>query len=362
MSQIPRSQFVLKKRQNPVPMVTTPLLHAEQQNGNKVKKTEGNGHKNGSFDNDVLIIEEDMITVVGHEEVVAIEQSTVPDQVSPSKKKRSRKSKDSTESKDSDFAKKLEKVVKQSEKTPKSSQKLSQDEILTQMFDEEVQVATTPAETKELKIVKLTSEGLSSLSRRSDRLQNASTIVNLSSVSTNDQSTMIIGADETLEASVTERRVSGRRSTRPIDDIKFTYRTQNPDESNANATLGSEINDSLLATPGNDRKRRPLTESMENLDSPKRSRLDLSGLFSSFSSPVAMLRNRFRRTNIASTPIVGEALLNESVESLDASVGDEMQEVDLNEKEEEVAPALVEQEEELKVTTTPIKKSTCVVM
>lgn len=373
MSQIPRSQFVLKKRQNSAPMVVIPPPGMEEQNVAKAKKSHangssnGNGHKNGNFDDDVMIIEEEMFAVVRNEEVIAssptvvIEQLPSFEQVSPSKKKRSRKSKDSTESKDSDFAKKVEEVVRSAEKAVKASQKLSTEEIVAPIFDEEVEIAATPAETKELKIVKLTCEGLSSLKRRSDRLQNASTIVNLSSFSTSDQSTKIMESDDTLEASVTERRVSGRRSTRPIDDIKFTYRNQNPDESNANATLGSEINDSLLATPGNDRQRHPLNESMENIGSPKRSRLDLSGLFSSFSSPVAMLRNRFKRTNIASTPIIGEVLLNESVESLDGSFGDELEEVELN-GNEEVAPAPIETEEELKVITTPIKKSHCVVM
>ena len=222
---------------------------------------------------------------------------------------------------------------------------------------------------KDTKILKLSADELLS-KRRSDRLQNASTIVNLSTVSSTDQSTKIINDDDTLETtpSVTEKRVSGRRSTRPIDEIKYTYRQPNPDDSlngTTDATIGSEINnDSLLNTPATDRKRRPIMESSENLDSPKRSRLDLSGLFSSFSSPVNLLRNRFKRTNIASTPVPGgaEGLLNDSIESLDKSAGDDqMNEIDLNEKEV-VASDVVENEEELKVITTPVKKTTCVIM
>ena len=324
MSQIPRSQFALKKRQNPSPMVTIPVLDIEHQNVAKNKKSQNgsNGHKNGSLDsNDVVIIDDECFGVVGHEEVVAATEEVVVE--SPSKKKRSRKSKDSTESKD-------------------SSQKSVVEE--TQGDD-----ATLPE--KETKILKMTFDDLRA--RRSDRLQNASTIVNLSTMSTTDQSTIV--SDETS----TERRVSGRRSTRPIDEIKYTYRSPENANESTNATIGSECNnDSLLATPAADRKRRGLGESTENIDSPKRSRLDLSGLFSSFSSPVAMLRNKFRRTNIASTPVAGaEAPLNESVESLDTTIGEEFKEVELNKEEIEVAP-----EEELKVITMPIKKTSCTIM
>lgn len=328
MSQIPRSQFALKKRSTPVS--TIPVLNGEMESGLKAKKahtngsSNGNGHKNGSYDNDVVIIEDDLFAVIGHEEVVATIDEPIVAEVSP-KKKRSRKSKDSTESKDSDVAKK---VV------------------------EEKPVEETPSE-KELKIVKMSSDGLTGRGRRSDRLQNASTIVNLSTVSSSDQSTKLIG-DDTLGSTPTERRVSGRRSTRPIDDIKFTYREPTADDSmnaTTNATIGSDI--SMLATPGS---KRPIDGSSENIDSPKRSRLDLSGLFSSFSSPVAILRNKFRRTNLASTPIVaaGAATLSESLEA-----SSDMKEIDLNEKEEEIA---TDDKEELQVITTPVKKTSCNVM
>lgn len=342
MSQIPRSQFAIKKRQNPSPMVTIPVLELE--NLTKVKKStngsaNGNSLKNGSFDNDVVIIDDDCFGIVGHEEVVA-SSVEVASETSPSKKKRSRKSKDSTESKDSDIARKIEETAaKSAEKVDKN---LSQEE------------AKIP-DVSEFKILKMT-DGLPGASkRRSDRLTNASTIVNLSTMSTNDQSTKIM-SDETLETPTVERRVSGRRSTRPIDDIKFSYRTPNTDESfngTTNATIGSDV--SLLTTPATDRKRRNFTDSNENIDSPKRSRLDLSGLFSSFTSPVTMLRNKFRRTNLASTPMVGaEAPLVDMDNS-----EDQLKEVDLNEKSEEVAPVV---EDELEVKTTPVKKNLCSIM
>ena len=357
MSQIPRSQFTVKKRQNmEVPMATLPVLDLDQQNASRVKKAHGNGHKNGSFDsNDVVIISDDDIFAV-HEEVVSSMQDAPLIEESPTKKKRSRKSKDSTESRESDVSKKT------SEAAAKSPEKANNNKSATKVAPKEVAPVAgdtngEQAAVKEFKIVKMTSDDLTGSQRRSDRLQNASTIVNLSTMSTTESTMM---SDDTVTS---ERRVSGRRSTRPIDDIKYTYRSPNGDDSlngTTDATIGSEFNnDSLLTTPGTDRKRRQqLGDSIENIESPKRSRLDLSGLFSSFTSPVALLRNRFKRTNIASTPIIagGEALLNESVESVD-----EMKEIDLNEKSE-AAETADKADEELTVITTPLKKKNCVVM
>jgi hypothetical protein len=306
MSQIPRSQFALKKRQ--------PYTYeGDHQNGNsKAKKTD-------NFDNDVLIIDDNMFAVVGHEEVIA----THEEDPSPGKRKRSRKSKDSTESKDSDFGK--------SPSARKSS---------------------TNGSSVDSKIVKASFEDFTAKQRRSraDRLQNASTIVNLSTVSTTESTIR----DETIEATPT--RTSGRRSARPIDEIKFEYRTTDLDDSlntTTNATIGSEANDSI-ATPG-DRKRH-INDDEEVSDSPKRSRLDLSGLFSSFSSPVTLLRNRFKRTNIgASTPVVAGEIpaLNDSIESLE----------EITSSKEDEAPVEEEKEEELEIVTTPItKKKACIIM
>lgn len=337
-------------------VATFPVLELDNQNGTKARKStnissNGNGHKHGNFDQDVVIIEDECIVTAGPEvEVEATIVDALPppavENVTPTKKKRSRKSKDSTESKDSDVAKKVEETVKSPERVNKTqTQKSSLDEEVSKPMLAEI-AAAEAAE-------------LASSKRRSDRLQNASTIVNLSTISVSDQSTKIM-SDETLETPTVERRVSGRRSTRPIDDIKFTYRTPNPNDSmnaTTNATIGSDTNnDSLFATPGADRKRRQIDESMENIDSPKRSRLDLSGLFSSFASPVTMLRNKFRRANIASTPIVP---LCENIDNPEES-GD-LHEIDLN-AEEVVAPPEAAPEEELQVITTPVKKSTCVIM
>jgi len=371
MSQIPRSQFVLKKRQQQSPMVSIPVLDID--NGAKTKKSQsngssngsGNGHKNGAFDNDVVIIEDDGFAVVGHEEVVETVEEIPMEQFSPIKKKRSRKSKDSTESKDSELMKRTDEASKSvsPEKLSRNAQKAVQKEVKQVEVEEPPVVEMTPvqSETRELKVVKMTTDDLIGSKRRSDRLQNASTFVNLSTASNSDSTKNI--DNETMETSAVERRVSGRRSTRPIDDIKYSYRSHINDSMNesTNATIGSDFNnDSLLNTPVTDRKRRASGGFTDNIDTPKRSRLNLSGLFSSFSSPVTILRNRFKRTNIASTPIMigGEPLMNESVEFLEKSASDDFKEVDLNEKED----ALTEEKDELKVITTPIKKTSCNVM
>lgn len=111
------------------------------------------------------------------------------------------------------------------------------------------------------------------------------------------------------------RSISGRRSTRPISDIKFTHHRRsttdqlNDSISSMNVTIGSEIgNDSLLMrTPGSaSRKRKDMTpESTSDIpvaESPKRARLDFSGFLGMVATPVTMLKNRLSRVKLQSTP------------------------------------------------------------
>ena len=111
------------------------------------------------------------------------------------------------------------------------------------------------------------------------------------------------------------RSISGRRSTRPISDIKFTHPRRstadphNDSISSMNVTVGSEIgSDSmLLRTPGSaTRKRKDMTpESTSDepvIDSPKRARLDFSGFLGMVATPVTMLKNRLSRVKLQSTP------------------------------------------------------------
>ncbi|XP_058455522.1 uncharacterized protein LOC131432939 [Malaya genurostris] len=147
---------------------------------------------------------------------------------------------------------------------------------------------------------------------------NASTVVNLSTVSEGQ-----VSAPESNEASPVGdfnrplRTISGRRSTRPLTDIQFTYRKStelNDSTSSMNVTIGSEIHNDSLRTPapGSSRKRKAMTpestsdalDVKEIIDSPKRGRLDFSGLLGFVSSPVTLLKNRLSRVRLhASTPV-----------------------------------------------------------
>lgn len=375
MSQIPHSQLALKKRSTPVVVLENDLNKAVKSvkngasNGNH--KSENGEKTNGGLDQsdkDIIILDDEYVSIpVGREETVeeqfVLTQQT--DETTPMKKKRGRKPKSSTDSRESsEFSapRKSEEMPKSNEVSPvKKDKGATVAEELPQIVAEE----SLPA--PETKVLKLSTDLLpiSSNQRRSDRLQNASTIVNLSTMSSPDQSLKITNdTTMTMETPSTERKVSGRRSTRPIDDIKFTYRSPDPDDSVANATIGSDIGESLLETPLTDRKRR--MDSMENIDSPKRSRLDLSALFNNFYSPVTLLRDKFRRTNLASTPKAG-GLLDESINSIDTSAS-EMKEIDLNEKSGE-KNAVSDNDNKVeggsgsvKFIVKPAKKTTCSIM
>lgn len=149
---------------------------------------------------------------------------------------------------------------------------------------------------------------------------NASTIVNLSTVSEGGQSSATESNETSpsLDFNRPLRAISGRRGTRPISDILFTYRKStemNDSASSLNVTIGSEIhNDSLRtpAAPGSSRKRKAMTpestsdalDVKEVIESPKRTRLDFSGFLGMVSSPVTMLKIRLSRVRLqSSTPV-----------------------------------------------------------
>ncbi|XP_049278962.1 mucin-5AC-like isoform X2 [Anopheles funestus] len=157
------------------------------------------------------------------------------------------------------------------------------------------------------------------------------------------------------------RSISGRRSTRPIADIKFTHHRRsaaNDSISSMNVTIGSEVgNDSLLLrTPGSaSRKRKDMTpESTSDdaavVESPKRARLDFTGLLGMVATPVTMLKNRLSRVKLHSTPrslavdeedaskvVTAEATTttttNMSTEEKEGDVAGKAMEVDVAEKE-----------------------------
>lgn len=147
---------------------------------------------------------------------------------------------------------------------------------------------------------------------------NASTVVNLSTVSEgqhaeSNESSPAVDFNRPL------RTISGRRSTRPLSEIQFSYRKPavdlNDSTSSLNVTVGSEIHNDSLRTPAgpcSSRKRKAMTpestsdalDVKEHTDSPKRTRLDFSGFLGIVASPVTMLKNRFSRVRLhASTPV-----------------------------------------------------------
>lgn len=156
---------------------------------------------------------------------------------------------------------------------------------------------------------------------------NASTVVNLSTVS-EGQNSESNEASPAVDFNRPLRAISGRRSTRPLTEIQFSYRKPtavdpNDSSSSLNVTVGSEIhNDSLRtpAGPGSSRKRKAMTpestsdalDVKETIDSPKRTRLDFSGFLGIVASPVTMLKNRLSRVRLhASTPVAKRSFESE---------------------------------------------------
>lgn len=336
MSQIPRSQQLALKKKSDIS-----LLFEKQSSTNK-KQTNGSSNGHNKVDKEVIIIDDDYTAIpVAREEIIDVlpPPSQLPAEETPPslKKKRGRPLKFSTESRDSDAS-----------ETSKTSEVQNE-------TSEEVSKMTTGETTPPNKEVKSNNHK----SRLDKMLQNASTIVNLSSVSQSTTQSEDVTLETTPSKVVPERRVSGRRSTRPIDDIKFSYRT--PDNLNdsmdatTNATIGSELGTSIIETPA---KRRAADSGLDDAeDTPKRSRLDISALFANFTSPVSLLRNKFMRTNIASTPKASVEELAASEVSLNGS--SEMKEVDLNVEE---AQEVEGENDDLKIIVKPLKKSTCSIM
>jgi hypothetical protein len=157
---------------------------------------------------------------------------------------------------------------------------------------------------------------ISPFKKASECLQNASTIVNLSTVSeqsvesTSTSSSPAISNDSPLL--IPQGRISGRRTTRPIKEIKLIHTHLSNSNSSLNATVGSPIHNDSLRTPIVAqliaRKRKDGTPEYEDIhnDSPsKRLRIDFSGFLGYVRTPVTLLRNRLSRVGLqSSTPRV----------------------------------------------------------
>ncbi|XP_055679725.1 uncharacterized protein LOC129787911 [Lutzomyia longipalpis] len=186
--------------------------------------------------------------------------------------------------------------------------------------------------------------------RKSERLQNVSTAVNLSTVS--EQSNEVAQSPNVDQSFGSLRHISGRRSftNRPVREYTFqnfqreSYRKL-PDGyddsiSSVNATVGSDLHNDSFRTPivaSVKGRKRELTPQDSDDDirivdktpgKSKRPRLDLSAFLGFMASPVTLLRNKFQKANIqSSTP-------NQSfsVEELDkeATNGEKEKEMDVS--------------------------------
>lgn len=226
-----------------------------------------------------------------------------------------------------------------------------------------------------------------------DKLENVSTIANLSTVS--EQSTEASSSntspaiDNSSPITRPPTRVSGRRSTRPIKDIQMThYRSGvnlNDSTSSTNATLGSPINYDSLRTPITAqliaRKRKDGSPTLDGfVDSPsKRVRIDFSGMLSYVTTPVTLLKSGLSRINFTSStprklevendePVANVSGAMEIEESKDEKVpidsakdsALEIIEDDLKKEPSDIAN-IVDEDISIKETTNP-NRSFCVIM
>lgn len=172
------------------------------------------------------------------------------------------------------------------------------------------------------------------------------------------------------------RSISGRRSLRPAKEYSFhgsssgTYRKISTEldytTSSMNATVGSEIqNESSFSLFGRGKKRERTPPVISSNDSdpdaqvdvelspksPKRPRLDFSGILGIVASPVTMLRAKLSRTKIQSSTPNGKVTSTTSkdeedgVENVSVIATDEMPTTEVAEAVEDVSIQDVEQED-----------------
>lgn len=169
---------------------------------------------------------------------------------------------------------------------------------------ESSKIADSPMPAKDSKLLKFNQAPPMSATRnkRSDKLEDASLVVNLSTVSelSNESTTN----STPVERNYSLRHITGRRSTRPLREISYEHRKHesylkerneyNDSVSNINVTGSSES-----PRVGGQYKR---TVDDDEVTSPKRSRFDF-GLFEFVSSPVKKLSSKFSRSRLStSTP------------------------------------------------------------
>lgn len=218
----------------------------------------------------------------------------------------------STPDKSSESSKAKEKRKPETATPTKTPKTVPSDSLLAEKslkgFNENLEEADSlrindsPMPAKDGKLLKLAQGPPASASRnkRSDKLDDASLVVNLSTVS--ELSNESNSNSTPAERSYSLRHITGRKSTRPLREISFDFRMRESYYKShteySDSMSNTNVSSSESPRTGNQSKR-----SIEDDEtaSPKRSKFD--GLFDLVSSPVKKLGAKFSRSTLStSTP------------------------------------------------------------
>lgn len=169
---------------------------------------------------------------------------------------------------------------------------------------ESSKITDSPMPPKDSKLLKFNQAPPMSASRnkRSDKLEDASLVVNLSTVS--ELSNESTNNSTPVERNYSLRHITGRRSTRPLREISYEYRKREAYLKERNESTDSISNINVTSSSESPRVGGQFKRSVDDdeVASPKRSRFDF-GLFEFVSSPVKKLGEKFSRSRLStSTP------------------------------------------------------------
>lgn len=195
---------------------------------------------------------------------------------------------------------------------------------------ESIRINDSPMPAKDSKLIKLSQAPPMSASRsqRSDKLDDASLVVNLSTVS--ELSNESTNNSTPVERSYSLRHITGRKSTRPLREISFDFRMRESYYKIQNE-FSDSISNNVTSPSDSPRISGQLKRSIDDveIESPKRSKFD--NLFEFVSSPVKILGAKFARTKLStSTP-------NKLIVSDEISSGIEAEKIQKFASEEETA-------------------------
>lgn len=236
---------------------------------------------------------------------------------------------------------------------------------------ESIRINDSPMPAKDTKLLKLSQGPPTSAPRnkRSEKLDDASLVVNLSTVS--ELSNESTSNSTPVERSYSLRHITGRRSTRPLREISFDFRMRESYYKTQNEFSDSISNTNEASSSDSPRVDGQFKRSMDDEEtaSPKRSKFDF-GLFEFVSSPVKKLGAKFSRTRLStSTPnklIVTEEIPS-GIETEHFVSNEDLQTIDLNPVDDVTEKKMEIDTETLADEQAPIEvfepsKSRCVLM